>query len=152
MVRYNNNHHHNNTNDNNVHLSIHAFISIIKMIVLALNLPLNNIAFSQRLKLSTFSPLLISTSRTVAAITINNDNSNGTVSLQTNNTNDATITTKLLANNLENRLQEAGAVLEITSKLPQVNNTPFAHLLNQTLTTLHGIPKDADTQKRQIAT
>ena len=35
--------------------------------------------------------------------------------------------------------------------MPQVNNTSFAHLLNQTLTTLHGIPKDADIKKRQIA-
>jgi hypothetical protein len=52
---------------------------------------------------------------------------------------------------LQNRLQNAGALLEITSKLPQVNNTSFAHLLNQTLTTLHGIPKDADIQKRRIA-
>jgi hypothetical protein len=71
---------------------------------------------------------LISTSRTLAAATttINNYNNNSyrTVSLtQLNNTNDTTITTKLLANNLENRLQEAGALLEITSKLPQVNNT-----------------------------
>ena len=61
------------------------------------------------------------------------------------------IITKLLANNLQNRLQKAGALLEITSKLPQVNNTAFANLLNQTLTTLHGIPKDADIKKRQIA-
>ena len=61
------------------------------------------------------------------------------------------IITKLLANNLQNRLQKAGALLEITSKLPQVNNTSFANLLNQTLTTLHGIPKDADIKKRQIA-
>jgi Cache domain len=61
------------------------------------------------------------------------------------------IITKLLANNLQNRLQNAGALLEITSKLPQVNNTSFANLLNQTLTTLHGIPKDADIKKRQVA-
>jgi Cache domain len=72
---------------------------------------------------------------------------------QTNNSNtQSTITiTKLLANNLENQIQKAGTILNITSKLPQVRNVPYAHLLNQTLTTLHGIPKDADIQKRQVA-
>jgi hypothetical protein len=41
--------------------------------------------------------------------------------------------------------------LNLTSKLPQVRNVSFAHLLNQTLMTLHGIPKNADMQKRQVA-
>lgn len=70
---------------------------------------------------------------------------------QTNKTQFTLTVTKLLASNLENRLQEAGSVLEVTSKLPQVNNTSFTHLLNQTLITLHGIPKNADIQKRQVA-
>ena len=87
-----------------------------------------------------------------ALVPVNNINSSGsTDDLQANNTQPSMIITKLLANNLQNRLQNAGSVLEITSKLPQVNNTSFAHLLNQTLTTLHGIPKDADIKKRQIA-
>ena len=43
------------------------------------------------------------------------------------------------------------AILEITSKLPQVRDTPYAHLLNQTLSTLHGIPQYADIEKRQVA-
>jgi cache domain-containing protein len=58
---------------------------------------------------------------------------------------------KILAKNLENRLQKAGVILEITSKLPQVRNVPYAHLLNQTLNTLHGIPQYADIEKRQQA-
>ncbi|MFL6340150.1 MAG: cache domain-containing protein [Nitrososphaeraceae archaeon] len=58
---------------------------------------------------------------------------------------------KILAKNLENRLQKAGAILEITSKLPQVRNVSYAHLLNQTLNTLHGIPQYADIEKRQQA-
>jgi hypothetical protein len=95
------------------------------------------------------------TSASKAIATANNNNINTSTRTLTlaNNTNQSTKTTitKLLSNNLQNRLQEAGAVLEITSKLPQVNNTSFAHLLNQTLTTLHGIPKDADIQKRRIA-
>jgi len=59
--------------------------------------------------------------------------------------------TKILAKNLENHLQKAGAIIEITSKLPQVRDIPYAHLLNQTLNTLHGIPQQADIQKRQVA-
>ncbi|HYA83818.1 MAG TPA: cache domain-containing protein [Candidatus Bathyarchaeia archaeon] len=78
--------------------------------------------------------------------TSNSENRNGTISGTTNN-----LITNILAKNLENHLQKAGAILEITSKLPQVRNIPFAHLLNQTLRTEHGIPQYADTQKRQIA-
>lgn len=59
--------------------------------------------------------------------------------------------TNILAKNLENHIQKAGAILEITSKLPQVRDVPFANLLNQTLNTLHGIPQYADIEKRQIA-
>ena len=59
--------------------------------------------------------------------------------------------TKILAKNLDNHLQKAGAIIEITSKLPQVRDIPYAHLLNQTLNSLHGIPQQADIQKRQVA-
>ena|GEM_PF-1025042 len=69
----------------------------------------------------------------------------------TNNTqNNISLITKILANNLEHHIQKAGAILEITSKLPQVRNLPYAHLLNLTLTTLHGIPQYADIEKRQL--
>lgn len=64
---------------------------------------------------------------------------------------DFSLLTKILAKNLENHLQKAAGILNITSKLPQVRNVSYAHLLNQTLDTLHGIPKDADIQKRQVA-
>lgn len=59
--------------------------------------------------------------------------------------------TNILANNLGNRLNQSGSILEITANLPQVRNISFAHLLNQTLDTLHGIPPDADIEKRQVA-
>lgn len=59
--------------------------------------------------------------------------------------------TNILAKNLEDHLKKAGAILEITSKLPQVRNVFYGHLLNQTLNTLHGIPEYADTEKRQVA-
>ncbi len=65
--------------------------------------------------------------------------------------NNISLITNILAKNLENRIQKAGAILEITSKLPQVRDVPYAHLLNQTLNTLHGIPQYADIQKRQVA-
>ncbi|MFZ0328035.1 MAG: cache domain-containing protein [Nitrososphaeraceae archaeon] len=65
--------------------------------------------------------------------------------------NNNILLTKILAKNLENHLQKAGAIVEITSKLPQVRNIPYAHLLNQTLDTLHGIPQYVDIQKRQVA-
>lgn len=67
------------------------------------------------------------------------------------NTQDNTLLTNILAKNLENQLQKAGAILEITSKLPQVRNVSFAHLLNQTLNTFHGLPQHTDIQKRDIA-
>ena len=72
---------------------------------------------------------------------------NGTSSSNTT----ATLIVKLFANNLENHIQKAGAILNVTSKLPQVRNTSFAYLLNQTLSTLHGIPQNADVEKREIA-
>ncbi|MGA8107480.1 MAG: cache domain-containing protein [Nitrososphaeraceae archaeon] len=64
--------------------------------------------------------------------------------------NNISLITNILAMNLENRIQKAGAILEITSKLPQVRDVPYAHLLNQTLNTLHGIPQYADIEKRQV--
>ncbi len=87
------------------------------------------------------------------------DVSTGINNISTNNNQSYNITnskniqnniliTKLLAKNLENHLQKAGAILEITSKLPQVRETPFANTLNQTLKTLHGIPQGADIEKR----
>ena len=64
--------------------------------------------------------------------------------------NNISLITNVFAKNLENRIQKAGAILEITSKLPQVRDVPYAHLLNQTLNTLHGIPQYADIEKRQV--
>src|SRR5919202_6103794 len=55
---------------------------------------------------------------------------------------------KLLANNLENRLNKSAAILEMTSKLPEVRKVSFASSINNTL---HGIPKDTDLAKRKVA-
>jgi hypothetical protein len=91
-----------------------------------------------------------------AAVNDNNDTGNGknygstiiaaTTAATTNN-----LLASILAKNLEVHLEKAGAILEITSKLPQVRNVPCAHLLNQTLNALNGIPQYADTEKRQVA-
>ncbi|CAN5568125.1 hypothetical protein BH18THE1_BH18THE1_21190 [soil metagenome] len=64
--------------------------------------------------------------------------------------NNISLITNILAKNLENRIQKTGAILEMTSKLPQVRDVPYAQLLNQTLNTLHGIPQYTDIEKRQL--
>ena len=72
-------------------------------------------------------------------------------SSNTQKNNNILLITNILVKNLENHIQKIGAILEITSKLPQVRDIPYAHLLNQTLNTLHGIPQQADIEKRQVA-
>jgi hypothetical protein len=80
----------------------------------------------------------------------NTGSSNSTIFAAATIATDSLIT-NILAKNLEDHLKKAGAILEITSKLPQVRNVSDGHLLNQTLNTLHGIPEYADTEKRQVA-
>jgi hypothetical protein len=80
----------------------------------------------------------------------NTGSSNSTIFAAATIATDSLIT-NILAKNLEDHLKKAGAILEITSKLPQVRNVSYGHLLNQTLNTLHGIPEYADIEKRQVA-
>jgi Cache domain len=54
----------------------------------------------------------------------------------------------ILANELETRINKSGAILEITSSLPEVKSAPFASSISPEL---HGIPKDADMPKRKVA-
>ena len=72
-------------------------------------------------------------------------------SIISSSSKDKTLTVSLLADNLENRLNKSAAILEITSKLPEVKNLSYASSLNQTLRTLHGIGRDIDIQKRKVA-
>jgi hypothetical protein len=58
---------------------------------------------------------------------------------------------KLLSLATEDKLDKAAAILEATSRLPEVKNLPYASILNKTLKTLHGIPQDADMAKRKVA-
>ena len=79
------------------------------------------------------------------------DMSNNVATDDSKNIQNNILFTKIVAKNLENHIQKAGATLEVTSKIPQVRNMSYANLLNQTLSTLHGIPQYADKEKRQVA-
>jgi hypothetical protein len=83
-------------------------------------------------------------------IPIKNNNS---LLLQDNQTelsiyNKNIIIVRPLANHLETKLNKSVATLELASKLPQIRSPPNASLINPSF---HGIPKDADMEKRQVA-
>ena len=61
---------------------------------------------------------------------------------------DRSLLLKLLAENLENRLNKSAAILEITGELPQVRNVSYANSISSEL---HGIPEDLDIAKRIVA-
>jgi hypothetical protein len=61
---------------------------------------------------------------------------------------DRSLLLKLLADNLENRLNKSAVILEITGESPQVKNASYASSIS---TELHGIPKDLDIAKRKVA-
>ena len=87
----------------------------------------------------------------------NNSNNNTIISTTHNtanpgpriSTNNGNLEINLLADSLQNRLNKSVAILEVTSKLPQVMN--FSSYSNSFNPSLHGIPKDVDLQKRQVA-
>jgi len=53
----------------------------------------------------------------------------------------------LISDVIENRLEKAAAILELTTKLPEMRVLPFSNLFN---TAFNGIPSNADMEKRQI--
>jgi hypothetical protein len=55
---------------------------------------------------------------------------------------------KLLADSLSDTLYKSAAILELTSKLPEVKSAPYSNLISPKL---HGIPKDIDISKRKVA-
>ena len=61
---------------------------------------------------------------------------------------DRSLIVKLLADNLENRINKSAAILEIIGELPQVKNVSYANSISSEL---HGIPKDLDIAKRKVA-
>jgi hypothetical protein len=88
----------------------------------------------------------------IAQKIIEQNNSSGNKGLQNQNiqltVNNKILLAKLLANNLENRLSKSAAILEITSKLPEVRKVSFASSIDNTL---HGIPNYTDLAKRKVA-
>jgi len=54
----------------------------------------------------------------------------------------------ILADGMEIKINKSRAILEITSKLPEVKSAPFASSVSPEL---HGIPNDVDMPKRKIA-
>ena len=62
--------------------------------------------------------------------------------------NNPLIIVTTLANELETRINKSGAILEITSRLPEVRSTPLANPISPEL---NGISRDADMPKRKIA-
>ena len=83
--------------------------------------------------------------------TASSENQSSPSSLSLNNgttLGNKTLSIKLLADSLENRLNKSAAILEITSKLPEVRKVSFASSINNTL---RGIPKDTDLAKRNVA-
>ena len=99
-----------------------------------------------------FSSNVTGIDRTIQATPIaSSENQSSPSSLSSNNATtlgSKILNIKLLADNLENRLNKSAAILETTSKLPEVRNVSFASSINNTL---HGIPKDTDLAKRKVA-
>ena len=61
---------------------------------------------------------------------------------------DTGLIVKLLTDNLETTLNKSAAILEVTSKLPEVNSAFYATSINSEL---QGIPQDLDISKREVA-
>ncbi len=80
---------------------------------------------------------------------VNNNNNNTTIF--ENRIHQGENYVKLLAQDMENRLEKAAAILELTGMLPEVKNVSYAHMLNNTIEQLKGIPQNADIPKRQVA-
>jgi cache domain-containing protein len=79
-----------------------------------------------------------------------NGNNNNTTIFE-NNAYQAHNYVKLLAQNMENRLEKAAAILELTGMLPEVKNVTSVNMLEETIGQQKGIPQNADIPKRQVA-
>ena len=58
---------------------------------------------------------------------------------------------KLLAQDMENHLEKAATILELTGMLPEVKNLTSVNMLDEPTGQLKGIPQNADVLKRQVA-
>ena len=92
----------------------------------------------------------------VTKIDIISKNNNASLGNDNKNTEelDKQLIVKLLADNIELKLNHAITVIEFTSNLPEVKNidTEYLLILNKTLETHNGVPSDSDLGKRIVAT
>ena len=110
------------------------------------------IFFSFILLIGTISFLKFQDDRMFERIIAQEDISINNNSLLQNNQTEVSIHNKntivqLLANHLETKLNKSAIILKIVSDIPQIRALPNASLINPSF---HGIPKDAEIQKRQI--
>ena len=110
------------------------------------------IFFSFILLIGTISFLKFPDDRMFERIIAQEDISINNNSLLQNNQKEVSIHNKntivqLLANHLETKFNKSAIVLKIVSDIPQIRALPNASLINPSF---HGIPKDAEIQKRQI--
>ena len=110
------------------------------------------IFFSFILLIGTISFLKFQDDRIFERIIAQEDISINNNSLLQNNQTEVSIYNKntivqLLANHLETKLNKSAIILKIVSDIPQIRALPNASLINPSF---HGIPKDAEIQKRQI--
>jgi C4-dicarboxylate-specific signal transduction histidine kinase len=99
------------------------------------------------LPVTTYVSSSSSTNNTATAATLTDLNQTGGASEETIDVYQNPLV-GILANELETRINKSGAILEITSRLSEVNSAPFASSISPEL---HGIPRDADTPKRKVA-
>ena len=110
------------------------------------------IFFSFILLIGTISFLKFQDDRMFERIIAQEDISINNNSLLQNNRTEVSIHNKniivqLLVNHLETKLNKSAIILKIVSDIPQIRALPNASLMNPSF---HGIPKDAEIQKRQI--
>lgn len=78
------------------------------------------------------------------------ENVNSQNSLSSSNTNINNLSIYLISKVLEREIEKVSAIIDIVSKIPDVRNTPYANLLNESIEIYNGIPEDKDIEKREI--
>ena len=77
-----------------------------------------------------------------------NAQNNETINIQNQSLSDKITIVKVLAHSLAQSLNDSAGYLKVTSTIPEVANAKYADKINSSL---HGIPKEVDITKRNIA-
>ena len=91
---------------------------------------------------------LVSVSSYVFHPTNVNAQNNETINIQNQSLSDKITIVKVLAHSLAQSLNDSAGYLKVTSTIPEVANAKYADKINSSL---HGIPKEVDITKRNIA-